>query len=1399
MNNESGKLNFSVGLDNTRLRQDAAETRRILEGIGDSTEKESNRMKDCFSSVGKAAIGIFGVTQVTEFGRSIIKVRGEVENLQKSFEVLAGTEAGGQLFSEIKDFAIHTPMMMQDLAKGGQTLLGFNMAAEDVMPILRAIGDISMGNSDKFNSLTLAFAQMRSTGKLMGQDLLQMINAGFNPLAVISEQTGKSIGVLKEEMAAGSISADMVTKAFMDATSEGGKFNGMLETMSVGVEGSISNFKGAWEDMLNNIGEDAQGIIVGSAQAAQRLVENYEEVGRTIAELIAVCGVYKAALIALTAAKAVQTQINAGWTASEIIHYNALLLVEKAQKLLNATILKNPYVLAAAAVATLAYGVYKYFEVENQAKKATEDHAAAIDELNQRYSAERAEIDQNIEAIRSETTARVERIEALNNLKNLYPDIFDKYIDEKGHIRDLIGLQKALNEAQANKRMQEEEDRLSDYEQMIRDYRMLQKAEEKGWSWASAGTSHNVNDLTEDWGIFQSADSFLEEKIAYWEQMANKQRKVVENNRTTQFISSLSDQTDEELNRLKEAYESYENLTANERKKLDAIYNEIASRNPTATVKDKKYWEEYKKQQQAMLDAMTEAELKTEEAATIRANIQYAQDKIDAYSVSKRLKQQDTANTEAAKVAERTKRINDYTSAVEEQVRQSNFDIEQTEIDQLEDSYEKQSRQINLNYDRLISDNERRRNEWVEALRDARELEWQNANPNYEAEGKIFDRSSVTAEDLSQEQLDVLQLYEDMANDYKRTENEKLLNELLNQYRTYAEQRKEVEDRYEEQRRQLYQLNEDGSYKTDEGGNKVLREGVSQGNVDELNYQEQEALAAIDQQFAAREVTFQAWMDSIANMTLEQLNAVLAQAETELAALEKQNPNDPKLAQARAKVTTLKEKVADKNARAQTSPDKRSLEDWNDLRGALEDCIDSFEEVGDAVGGVAGEIISVTGSIMGSTLSMINGIVQLVQMSSTGMVGTATAASTAIATVEKASVILAVISAAMQIAMQIINLFNNDDKKQEEIEALQGRIDQLQWELDNADIMKLRENNINSLQMVRDALNEVTMSLIQQRLAAGDLYGFLDLVHGGAINDTEALSKTIDELAVAYGNVAYTADKALGGGRYKKAQDDLKNIAEQQLLIQQQINAEASKKKTDEGQIEEWERQIEELGAQAIQLINDMVEDIIGGSAVDIANELGEAFFEAFEAGEDAAEAWGEKVNDIVGDIMKRMLIQKFLEEPLGEIFNKYKEKWFPDGDFADIDAVTESLTDFSSDLQSVGGNFAQIWDALPEEIKNIIGGTTAVREASQEGIASASQESIDELNGRMTAVQSHTYSINESMKSLVQTATLILASVLNIEDNTDNMDRRMSNIEGDLGEVKQTVNDIAIKGIKIR
>jgi tape measure domain-containing protein len=296
--NRNGRIEFEIRANSEQLRRDAAAAISEIRRIGGAAQSMGEKLDDTFKRLGGTMVSIFTIQQAAVFAKEIVRVRGEVEALEISFETLLGNRSKAEaLMSEIKTFASSTPMQLGDLAKGAQTLLGFNIEAEKVMPILRQIGDISMGSAERFNSLILAFSQMSSTGKLMGQDLLQMINAGFNPLATIAEQTGKSIGELKEEMSAGSISAEMVANAFASAAGEGGKFYGMLDKQSQGIAGSLSNLQGAIEDMFNAMGTENQGIITDVISGATELVQNYKTVGETLAVLIGVYGAYKVALM----------------------------------------------------------------------------------------------------------------------------------------------------------------------------------------------------------------------------------------------------------------------------------------------------------------------------------------------------------------------------------------------------------------------------------------------------------------------------------------------------------------------------------------------------------------------------------------------------------------------------------------------------------------------------------------------------------------------------------------------------------------------------------------------------------------------------------------------------------------------------------------------------------------------------------------------------------------------------------------------------------------------------------------------------------------------------------------------------------------------------------------------
>lgn len=767
----------------------------------------------------------------------------------------------------------------------------------------------------------------------------------------------------------------------------------------------------------------------------------------------------------------------------------------------------------------------------------------------------------------------------------------------------------------------------------------------------------------------------------------------------------------------------------------------------------------------------------------------------------------------AEETAERNNQIADYGQSVIEQTEKTELDIRQAKIDLMEEGYQKQKAQLDLNYVRLMAENEERERQMLEALADKMVLQWENKHPKAKNSEKQAYRDTLlnedsdtrlTRQDLTTDQRAQLESYEKIAADTRIKGNKEALNTMLQDSLTYEQQREKIAEEYQKKIENLYQHDKDGNRLKDENGNDKFNDGVSQSNVDELNYQQEQALNAVDAQFAQREETYKAWCNEIANLTLEQLQALLEKAEAELKKAEQDNKNgkgsSQQLAVARAKVTTAKNNVAAAKAKTDLNPDKRSLKEWEDLYKTLNDVNKSFEDIGDSVGGVAGDILKTAGQISTSALSMINGIVQLVQMSSTGMTATAATASKAIQTVEKASVILAIISAALQIATQIANLFNDDESKQEEIENLQQRIDQLQWELDNADIVRLQEKNGNAIDLIKQKLKETRDEMQKDIETLSDFEKmWANLSLRVSTSDT-LLRQSAEKIATAYANVAYTADKALGGQKYSEARAQLENIAQQQLLIQEQIETEQSKKDTDDDQIAEWEQKIEELGEQAVNIINEMVEDIMGGSSSDIAEQLSDAFFEAFQNGEDYAKAWHDEVTDLIADITKKLLVQKFLEEPLGEVFDKYKAQWFKDGKFMGLDTVLNSLNDMTNDLNTIGDNWITIWEALPQQIQDMItAASDSTRETSSSGIANASQDSVDELNGRATAIQGHTYSISENTKLLLSTANLILQSVLNIETNTDGLSDRVAGVESSVKEIKDTVNDIALKGIKIK
>lgn len=538
------------------------------------------------------------------------------------------------------------------------------------------------------------------------------------------------------------------------------------------------------------------------------------------------------------------------------------------------------------------------------------------------------------------------------------------------------------------------------------------------------------------------------------------------------------------------------------------------------------------------------------------------------------------------------------------------------------------------------------------------------------------------------------------------------------------------------------------------------------GTVGERKSLEAERDAAI----AEIEVQAGEWIRELTDKTKDKLAELKTELEASLQSLESEynalDSSDTEQAQKlRAEINKTKAQINAVNKAAsntQTSPKENAIKKWQRLEKTLGDIADGFKDIGDAVGGTTGEIISAAGEIAATATSMISSIVTLTESSASAITTTSTTAANAIKAVERASVILAIIQAVLSVATKIASLFNNDEEKQAEIDRLQGRIEQLQWELDNANAIRLQRNSFDAVKNVKDAYNNAAKSIMS---AYKDVGNFVERFFIRRSKEAEIEKKAIQSIADAYSNLKYTDSNLLGKNKFGDTRERLNNLAEQQLLLQKQINAENDKKKTDKSKIREWERQIQELGAEAAEVINEVVETIIGGTAEEIAKELGDAFIDAFMEGENAAEAWGEKVDEIVANIVRQMLISRFLEEEIGKVFDKYKAKWFKDGVFLGMENVTDSMSGFADDLNKVGETFQAVWDSLPAETKELLGNAGAAQqEATERGFKAMSQDTGDELNGRFTDIQGKVTDIRGYVMMQTQSIIGLLNSIGNIE-----------------------------------
>jgi len=287
----------------------ALTTTFTLKFAGAAVERGLARVQSAFKSlggvamkVGKSLLSPFAaltallgtgalVSGLMSFVKGSSSAAASVEDLTIQLEVLTGSfETAKSLIKQFREEEKKSALNLEDYSKAAKTILAFGGSVQDIMPTLRMLGDVSMGNSDRFGSLALAFAQTTAAGRLMGQEVLQFVNAGFNPLEQISRDTGRSMKDLKKDMEDGAISVAMVKQAFVNATSIGGRFFRAIDKGSSGTNAKINQFGAAVTELKVAFGTGFNDGLKVALDAANtklpQLLAKFSEFGTLIGKTI---------------------------------------------------------------------------------------------------------------------------------------------------------------------------------------------------------------------------------------------------------------------------------------------------------------------------------------------------------------------------------------------------------------------------------------------------------------------------------------------------------------------------------------------------------------------------------------------------------------------------------------------------------------------------------------------------------------------------------------------------------------------------------------------------------------------------------------------------------------------------------------------------------------------------------------------------------------------------------------------------------------------------------------------------------------------------------------------------------------------------------------------------------
>lgn len=1053
-----------------------------------------------------------------------------------------------------------------------------------------------------------------------------------------------------------------------------------------GVAGTTKSIAGTIEGQMSNFQDTVTTALNEIGQHNKEFIAGSIEAASVVVQNYETIGKATMVLVATygtyRTALILNTVLEQGFNKAIWAKITATKAATIAQSTYNKVVMMNPYVAVGSAVLALGISMYALADHTTSAEKAQQRFNETSSNQKKQLDDLKNGVDGIISVIKSETSTQYDKIKSYKELQKLMPAVFSNMDIETLKLMDILSLNKQIaEEVNRRERVGAKTNAVLRQNELNSVNARLDKAVKEQGESPSAQKAAIIQRLQEEKAVAEESVKIANKAVEDIVKIQNEANKPKSEKSKIQNKEYWEDQK-------KSAEKALVDIDSKQKKLLDSgKFDGI----------DAKVVQNYKNQSKMLKEAQEELKVYDMSGKNNKEE-----------SASEKLRKQN------AKFEELTAKQSSDRIRAEKDLQVL---VDQARIDAMEEGSDKSIAQMRLNHQKEIEELKRMREDYLQKKIDAEKMRF-DSNPGNK--GKSFDASGISLD------ANESKMFSDMMSHKVNKQGNDLsayYKELLSKYKGYTEQRLSAQEKYQKERELL------------------SKSGASSETLAEHDYQRDEALKAIDSEFAMREESFKSWADGITNLSLSKLQEMLVQAEQELQRSEFLNPKDTGLASQRAKVTSLKNTISEKSEKAKTSPDKRSNKEWQELYKTLSKVERQFDDIGDTVGGTAGEIISAAGGISTATLQMVDGIVTLANGSSQAMAGTAQAASASIQAVEKASVILAIIGAALQIATKIADMFAADYSDYNEAKKnYENYVKVLDIVIEKQKELIATLTGKEAVKASKDALEliekqaQAARNLGKERLNAGASAGSSSI---GVRIKKNMSNEGWNEVQSAIGINAYNKIKE---GRM----EGLFNLSVEQLK-KLQMEAPEFWAKLD-GDVSNYLEQIIACNEKTEEMKDILNESLTNTSFDSVRDGFLDALSDMNTSAADFADDFSSYMQKAILNTMMAKTYEKRLNDWYESFANSNK-----DGEIDKID-----YDKLQKDWESI------VSDALVDrdKLKELFGWTSdgSSQESTKGGFQAMSQDTGDELNGRFTALQIS----NEEIKNqgILQAQSLEILSV---------------------------------------